>query len=69
MSGERGKPQEWTTRSERGTIAMIRFIVWLALRLGRSAARILLYPICAYFLIFSLRSRRASRDYLARVSA
>jgi len=67
VSGERGKPQEWTTRSERGTIATIRFIVWLALRLGRSAARILLYPICAYFLIFSLRSRRASRDYLARV--
>ena len=67
MSGERGKPQEWTTRRERGTVATIRFIVWLALRLGRSAARILLYPICAYFLIFSLRSRRASRDYLARV--
>src|SRR5260370_42210977 len=66
-SGEGGKPQEWTTRRERGAVARIRFIVWLALRLGRSAARMLLYPICAYFLIFSLRSRRASRDYLARV--
>jgi len=39
----------------------------MALRLGRPAARLLLYPICLYFLIFSVRARAASRDYLARV--
>lgn len=66
MSRERRKPQEWTTRRERGTIATIRFMVWVALRLGRPIARILLYPICAYFVVFSPRPRRASRDYLAR---
>jgi predicted LPLAT superfamily acyltransferase len=41
----------------------------VALRLGRPAARLILYPICLYFLIFSNASRRASRDYLARVLA
>jgi predicted LPLAT superfamily acyltransferase len=40
--------------------------VWIALRLGRPAARLLLYPICLYFLTVSGRSRSASRDYLAR---
>lgn len=67
MTTRRGQPPEWTTRRERGTTQTIRFIVWVALSLGRPAARLLLYPICGYFLVFSLRSRRASRDYLGRV--
>src|SRR5262249_4812583 len=53
----RGQPPEWTTRRERGTTATIRFIVWVALSLGRRAARLLLYPICGYFLAFSPGSR------------
>jgi len=48
-------------------VPLIKFIVWVALRLGRPAARLILYPICLYFLIFSNASRHASRDYLARV--
>lgn len=62
-----GAQQEWTRRSERGTVPLIKSIVWVALRLGRPAARLILYPICLYFLIFSNASRRASRNYLARV--
>jgi predicted LPLAT superfamily acyltransferase len=42
-------------------------MVWSALRLGRPAARLFLYPVCAYYLIFARASRRASRSYLARV--
>lgn len=57
----------WLAQEERGSVAMIRAIVWIALRLGRRAARLLLYPICLYFLVFSRGSRRASRAYLARV--
>lgn len=62
-----GAQQEWTVRSERGAVSLIRLIVWVALSLGRPIARQILYPICLYFLIFSKASRRASRDYLARV--
>jgi len=64
-----GTPQEWTVRRERGTVSTIRLMVWVARRLGRPAARLLLYPICVYFLIFSRSARRASRQYLARALA
>ena len=47
-------------------MATIRLIVWIALTLGRSATRLLLYPICLYFLAFSRTSRRASGEYLRR---
>jgi predicted LPLAT superfamily acyltransferase len=59
--------REWTTRSERGALPLIRIMVWVALRLGRPTARLLLYPICVYYLFFSAAARRASRDYLRRV--
>lgn len=51
---------------ERSNALALRFIVWVALTLGRPAARLLLYPICAYFLLFSFSARAASRKYLAR---
>ena len=62
-----GVTQDWALRNERGALPLIKFIVWIALRLGRPAARLFLYPICLYFLIFSRLARRASVDYLARV--
>jgi predicted LPLAT superfamily acyltransferase len=58
---------EWRTRPERSNVFAIRFIVWVALRLGRRAARVLLYPICGYFLVFSPRMRAASAKYLRKV--
>jgi predicted LPLAT superfamily acyltransferase len=58
--------QEWTARRERGSVSAIRLGVRIALLLGRRAARLLLYPICLYFLVSSPASSRASRDYLAR---
>jgi predicted LPLAT superfamily acyltransferase len=39
----------------------------VTLALGRRTGRALLYPICLYYLAFSVRARRASRKYLARV--
>jgi predicted LPLAT superfamily acyltransferase len=59
--------QEWLAQQERGSVVTIRVIAWIALRLGRRAARLLLHPICLYFLVFSHGSRPASRGYLARV--
>ena len=59
--------QDWTTRSERGALPLIRLGVWLALKLGRKAARVFLYPICLYFLLSSAHAARSSRAYLTRV--
>ena len=59
--------QAWLKQPERGTVITIRLIVATALMLGRPVARWLLYPICLYFVLFSVKARRASRNYLARV--
>lgn len=58
---------EWVARPERSNILAMRFIAWVAIALGRSAARAFLIPICAYFLLFSpSATRAASREYLQK---
>jgi predicted LPLAT superfamily acyltransferase len=57
----------WFEQKERSSEFWLRLIRWIALQLGRPAARLLLYPITFYFVIFNIRCRRASRDYLRRV--
>lgn len=57
----------WLAQKERGSRGAMRLMKWLALRFGRRVARLLLFPICAYFLLFSPRARATSREYLARV--
>jgi len=57
---------EWTRRAERGSVFLIRFIVWFARRAGRAPARALLRVVTAYFFLSARAARRASRDYLAR---
>lgn len=42
-------------------------LVRITLFFGRRVGRLLLYPICSYFLLFSPAANRASRKYLARV--
>jgi len=56
----------WLAQRERGSRPLIWLIVELTLALGRPVGRALLYPICGYFLLFSGRARRASREYLRR---
>jgi predicted LPLAT superfamily acyltransferase len=46
---------------------MLYLIRWIALHLGRKPARLILYPITLYFLLFAPAARRASVDYLSRV--
>ena len=58
---------QWLRQRERGSWVAIQFMVWVALRLGRPAARTLLYPICVYYAVFSGRARRAIRQFLHRV--
>ena len=66
MSGQ-STTQEWATRPERGSASAIRLGAWIALRLGRRAAQVFLYPVCLYFLLSSPAAMRNSRDYLGRV--
>jgi predicted LPLAT superfamily acyltransferase len=55
---------EWARASERGSLPLIRFMVWMSLRLGRPFTRVLLRIIAAYFLAFGGQGRRAIADYL-----
>jgi len=57
----------WLEQRERGTLLAMKTAARLVLGLGHAFGRLLLYPICAYFLTFSRRARTASREYLGRV--
>lgn len=57
---------EWATRPERSSMAVLRFMVWLSLFLGRRLSRLVLYPIAAYFVVFAPKAKRASQAYLRR---
>jgi predicted LPLAT superfamily acyltransferase len=54
-------------KPERSNTLAIRFIVWIALTLGRHVARLFLYPICLYFFLFAGEAREASKKYLRKV--
>jgi predicted LPLAT superfamily acyltransferase len=58
----------WRNRSERGSGRLKSLIIWLAVHFGRSFCRVLLVPICAYFLVTAPRARRASREFLTRAA-
>ena len=57
----------WHSQQERSNPLTLQLIKWIALNLGRPVARILLYPITFYFLIFATEQRQASLLYLSRV--
>ena len=57
----------WQEQRERGTSSMLRLIAWIGLNLGRGVGRVLLYPICVYFLATTPEARAASRRYLATI--
>jgi len=44
----------------------LRLMAWIAVTLGRRAARAVLHPISLYFLLFAPTARRHSSRYLAR---
>lgn len=57
----------WAEQRERGSVFAMKLITWIAFTFGRRASRVLLYPVCLYFMLLVPRSTRASRQYLARV--
>jgi predicted LPLAT superfamily acyltransferase len=58
--------QDWARSRERSNLLALRFISWVATRLGRPAAHALLLPVTLYFLLFAPAPRRHARRYLAR---
>ena len=67
LDHELNQRPDWIAQPERSNTLAMRGIVWVALTLGRAPTRLLLYPICLYFLLFSRKSRAASRKYLHKV--
>ncbi|MBL8498123.1 acyl-CoA synthetase [Nitrosomonas sp. JL21] len=58
---------DWMKRKERGSLFLLRLLVWLSLFFGRNFARLLLYPISLYFMLVATQARQASRQYLQKV--
>jgi predicted LPLAT superfamily acyltransferase len=59
------KAAEWVTHRERGSLWLLKIMVYLSLRCGRRASRVILYVIALYFFLFGPTARRHSRRYLA----
>jgi predicted LPLAT superfamily acyltransferase len=59
----------WYAKRERGSTLGLRITIWCYRRLGRPIARLLLYPIVAYFFLTDAAGRRASQRYLERLYA
>jgi predicted LPLAT superfamily acyltransferase len=57
----------WLRVAERGSLLGIWVMVAIGRLLGRRVARLLVHPVVLYFITFSPKARRASRDYLARL--
>ncbi|MEJ6022744.1 LpxL/LpxP family acyltransferase [Ramlibacter sp. PS4R-6] len=57
----------WSDKAERGSVWLMRLIVWLARAGGRPLCRALLFPIVAYFVVTDATARRASSDFLSAV--
>lgn len=63
-----GKPAaaDWRRQQERSNLAILKLMVWISLTFGRAIGRLVLHGIAAYFVLFSPKARRCSRDYLHR---
>jgi predicted LPLAT superfamily acyltransferase len=57
---------EWVDRPERGSIWLLKGMIWVSRNLGRGFARIILYITAAYFFAFAPTARRHARRYLRR---
>lgn len=58
---------DWRNQQERSNPVALHLIRWIAQKLGRRPARVLLYPITFYYLLFAGSQRKASMHYLRRV--
>lgn len=59
-------PRHWSRQQERGSLILLRLMIWIAFHLGWPIARAMLVGIAGYFFATSARSRAASREFLLR---
>jgi predicted LPLAT superfamily acyltransferase len=59
----------WLSQRERGAIAGMRFVLWLATAFGRAPARQFMRLIALWYFLFDRSARAASRVWLTRVYA
>jgi predicted LPLAT superfamily acyltransferase len=59
-------PRGWAALPERGSTGALMLIHWIAVRIGRGTARLILHPIALYYVLTAGAARRASRAYLRR---
>jgi predicted LPLAT superfamily acyltransferase len=57
---------EWARSPERGSLALLRIMTFVSLRLGRPVARLILHSIALYFFLFAPTARRRATPYLRR---
>lgn len=57
---------KWTRQKERGSVAALRLMAWIVVRLGYGFGYALLWPIAVYFFLSSPRQRRAVRLFQRR---
>ena len=58
----------WLGIAEKGSVFGIRFMLFACTVFGRGVARACLRPVVLYYVLFHGNARRASRDYLQRVT-
>lgn len=66
MSASPAPRSHWTAHRERSNRATLALMAWIAVRLGRGVARLVLHPITLYFLLLAPAARRHSGRYLER---
>jgi predicted LPLAT superfamily acyltransferase len=57
---------DWVDRPERGSIRLLKGMIWVSRRLGRPFARVILYITAAYYFAFAPTARHHARRYLRR---
>jgi predicted LPLAT superfamily acyltransferase len=62
-----GQVAAWAHTPERSNMQLLRIMVWISMRMGRRASRVVLHAISVYFLLFARTNRNASRKYLRLV--
>ncbi|RZL87291.1 MAG: acyl-CoA synthetase [Variovorax sp.] len=65
-SGKAARQADWSRTPERSNMLALRMICWIALKCGRPLTRLVLHPICVYFLLFAPTPRRQIKRYLFR---
>ena len=55
---------DWIRHRERGSMALLRIMAFVSLRLGRTLSRVALHGIAIYFFLFAPAARRHSRRFL-----